>query len=360
MQVANCGVDFTSINISEPTDSSFILTADGFISVSPLLAAQMHALELRVEYDGELLGHAHMPELQVRGHTAFSLVNNFRVENIHAFNRFAHAILFAPSITWRLIATASISPTVFGISLPTYTDIPFDKSIELRGCNGLTDVSVNVFNMAASTEQHVVANTTVIIQNPSVFAITPVGRLTFDIFYEDSYIGTLRSQDIGLVFGSNFANMVGILAPVNQTAIDKMINLFLTSQDVSLVAVAPANASSIALFNAGMQGLRLPVVLKGQDLDLIHSVSFPRLTMTPLDARHMQLQSTSVVHIKNPLGNAPLGVLWAAMNVRLSYAGHVIASLVTPQLPMTNTAVNEYTAYANQYFRPCILMIYFK
>ena len=87
--------------------------------------------------------------------------------------------------------------------------------------------------------------------------------------------------------------------------------------------------SSIALFNIGVRGLVLPVTLQASDLHLIQSIEFPSLSLAPITPLSNLIQLDSVMHtgvtprvrmqtlahayINNPLGHAPLTVLWAEL-----------------------------------------------
>jgi hypothetical protein len=63
------------------------------------------------------------------------------------------------------------------VSLLTYHNVPFEKTMTLTGCSGLTNVQVNSFLMNSSTPTQVIADAKVTLVNPSVFTITNLGRL---------------------------------------------------------------------------------------------------------------------------------------------------------------------------------------
>jgi hypothetical protein len=178
------------------------------------------------------------------------------------------------------------------------------------------------------------------------FSVTPLGALSFDVTYRDDFMVTLRSGLVNLQTGLNVIGMTGQLAPTNQTARDDLIDRFLTGQDVQMVAVASSNASSIPLFNAGMRGLILPVVLKGKDLGLISYVRFPSMALAALSAETVQLLADTRVGIANPLGHAPLSIVWMQMQINIGFAGFEIATMITNRLPVSTEVgkPNEFSA----------------
>jgi len=71
------------------------------------------------------------------------------------------------------------------------------------GCSGLNDVHLLVFDLTQSTPDYVFVSLQVSLTNPSIVNILPVGDLTFNMFYKDSFIGMMVANNVNLVVGQN-------------------------------------------------------------------------------------------------------------------------------------------------------------
>jgi hypothetical protein len=221
------------------------------------------------------------------------------------------------------------------VSLTTYTSIPFQKLLSLPACAGLADIRVSAFLLNASTATLLVSETRATIHNPSVFAVSNLGALTFDAEFEGSYMTTLVSDPVSLVPGANEVRLVGVLAPADMAAAHRLVSLYLSERDVALVAIARDSPTQFALLNAGMRGLRLPVTLVGTKLNLIQSIEFQALGMNPLNETAIELDGPAIVTVLNPLGpSAPLPINFAQLTVDAYFVGKRVGRIVTPALAM--------------------------
>ena len=206
--------------------------------------------------------------------------------------------------------SATVTPKVVGISLPTQRGIGYDKSVSLTGCGGLADVQLLSFSLQRSTATQLLVDAAISIHNPSTFSIDPIGRLSFDLYYDGFKQGSLHSlqDDVRLQNGENVMNFTGVFAPEDLSRLDltnELVARYLTGQDVQITAAAAAEASSIPLYNRAMQGLRMNTTLAPlANGSLITSLQITAGVLTPSRtdntvAMDLQLQFTH---------NSPLGL----------------------------------------------------
>lgn len=93
----------------------------------------------------------------------------FVIDNMDAFNRFTHNLVFERNVVWHLQAKATVRP--ISNSFLSYSDIPLDKSITLDAFNGLNNVSIGALDLSRSNATHVNIDTNIRIENPSLFSI---------------------------------------------------------------------------------------------------------------------------------------------------------------------------------------------
>lgn len=93
----------------------------------------------------------------------------FLVTSLPAFYNFSRSLIFEEQVQWHLKANATIRP--LGRCMLSYSDIPFDKQVTLNALHSLPNVSIDSISLSRSDEQHVYADLTINIVNPSVFSI---------------------------------------------------------------------------------------------------------------------------------------------------------------------------------------------
>lgn len=71
-------------------------------------------------------------------------------------------------------------------------------------------MEIQSFDLSRSNKTHINAAMLARIRNPSLIAIEPIGRLDFVIFYENSSVGAMLSDNINLVRGDNYVRMFGM------------------------------------------------------------------------------------------------------------------------------------------------------
>lgn len=297
------------------------------------------------------LGRMTLPALQLAGPVTLHMDNDFAITHYDHFAAFTHSMVEAPSVEWLVEGSTSVTPTLAGIILPTYKNIPFSKRVRVPGCNGLRDFQLLSFDMRHSTSSQILMTSTVRMVNPSPFALHPVGRLHFDLFYRDVLQGALYSLDNATQMdaGVNYLNFSGVMDPdpSRPDVTNDLVARYLTGQSVSVEARASPNASSIPLYSQALQGLTLPISIPGiangsliAELDLVSAQMAPSVS-APAVHFDMALEFT----VASPLGlQAPMDVHDMQMSVQVAFLNHTVdeqGAAVVVAVPIGTLAMDE-------------------
>ncbi len=83
--------------------------------------------------------------------------------------------------------------------------------------DGVKNVTLGVFDADLTESGQVEVQLAVEIFNPSIVSMSPMGDLSFDMTYNNSYMGTLFAEDVSMFSGSNIFHLHGILAKASTT-----------------------------------------------------------------------------------------------------------------------------------------------
>ena len=111
---------------------------------------------------------------------------------------------------FQLSATVTITTTVLGISV-TIKDVSLDKSMSLPSADGLSNTTIDSFQVEEDENGDVIVVVTATAFNPSIANILPMGALTLDLYYEDTFIATSQTEVLNVYIGSNTFAMSGVL-----------------------------------------------------------------------------------------------------------------------------------------------------
>ena len=277
------------------------------------------------------LGRMTLPALQLAGPITLHMSNDFVITHYDHFAAFTHSMVGSPSVEWLVEGSTSVTPSLAGISLPTYSNIPFSKRVRVPGCDGLRDFELLSFDMRHSTSSQIIMASTVRMVNPSPFALHPVGRLHFDLFYRDVKQGSLYSFDntTHMDAGVNFLNFTGFLDPdpSRPDVTNELVSRYLTGLGVSVEARASLNASSIPLYSQALQGLTLPISIPGiANGSLIAQLELVAAEMAPsLSEPAVHFDMTLEFTVASPLGTrAPMDVRDMQMSVQVAFLNHTV------------------------------------
>ncbi|KEP61792.1 UNVERIFIED_CONTAM: hypothetical protein HHA_281440 [Hammondia hammondi] len=197
-QVKAVRVRVRSTTIENPDPSGFLASIDfEFLSSTPV-SAHVEDLPVSISWQELPVGRMTVPGFTMEPSTrnvAFS--SDFRVTNRAHWDAFLTAMLRDGKSEWRIQGQAKIR--VLGL---TFSDIPFDKSVEIEGpplpvvdsASNASDFQVEEMDLAASDQDRFRVRAKVAFDNTSTSAINSLGELQFLLSYRDTPIGLLRSQ----------------------------------------------------------------------------------------------------------------------------------------------------------------------
>ena len=273
--IASSVVSVSSVSISAPTNASFRLNSSFLVSNTGAFAASLSPMTVSLSYrtaDGSLsptVGRIAMPAIVLPGgqDVTVGVDTDFAVAEQSSFDAFMHATLMQDNITWHLDSAADVDSRVAGIALPTYHSIPFAKDVTVPGCGGLNTTTVQSFDIshpAATTGDLTNLTLHISLLNPSALSLSELGTLHFEVRYRAVRIGDVYSYNTALLPGNNSLTMHGTLLQSNTSAENELVARFVAGEvAVAQATAAPLDASSIPLFNGGLQGLSLNTALPG-------------------------------------------------------------------------------------------------
>jgi Protein of unknown function (DUF3712) len=308
--LSRASLEFQSVTLEDPHGiSSFKMGAKASIHNPSFLSAKIAPIVLTAWFQGNAIGTVTAPPLDVgAGETVpLDLDSEFVISDIDAFDEFSRAALHADQVEFSMTGAASVTSLGF-----TFDGVAFDKTLQLGGCNGLPNVTLEVFDLSSSSRDSIDIDMMVRVVNPSRFNLPNVGATKFGIYYEDAYMGHLESQHTALVVGTNQLHMIGKLQPHNVSVAGHLMSRYLTGVSSTVTAkAANSSASSLPLFSAALQGLELNTELLGNFTKLISDMEFRDMNLLPLaDEQHaVQLSTAIEALIENPLGaNSPINI----------------------------------------------------
>ncbi|CAF1211633.1 unnamed protein product [Adineta ricciae] len=281
------------------------------------------------------------------GTTVVPIDSPFMVTNITAFHNFTRSLVFDSRVVWHLKAEATIQPLTR--HMLSYSNIPFNKDVTLNALNGLPNVTINSINLNRSTEHNVFADINIQIVNPSLFSID-VGRLYFSLQYNNWTVGYVESasQNLTIHAGENSIQCLGELQSTSTESYQALLTIiqnYLTGQATKLEALAGPNVTSYPLLSIGMMGLSLSVPMPPFSEQLIVSLKFNSMSLTPSTIeKQVKLSASINIGINSPLGvNSPLNIQTMDMSVFLFYENKSVGMLNVTKVPVKQLSSETFT-----------------
>jgi len=161
---------FNSVQIDQIQDRSFRLRAELVMTnTGSIPATIVPPLVIQVDDVGKVTNN---DPIEITGNSAGSVASmncQFEIDDLDAFTRFTRELVFNSNVSWHLTAQATIRP-ISG-SFLSYSNITLDKHIPLQAFDGLKNVSIGTISLERSNATHVIIDTSITIENPSLFSI---------------------------------------------------------------------------------------------------------------------------------------------------------------------------------------------
>lgn len=164
-----------------------------------------------------------MPQIGITASSSVFVVLqvNATILNGDAFIAFVQQLLLAQTMQVQL--TGSTSVTAIGL---TFNNIPFDKTLQLTGMDGLTNLQVDRFDLSPSTDSQLKFVLDATIVSPSVVGVV-LGVTTFELFYQNVSVGTATSVgSVSIIEGSNYFTLNGVIVVSETANMDQLNDMF--------------------------------------------------------------------------------------------------------------------------------------
>jgi hypothetical protein len=227
-----------------------------------------------------------------------------------------------------LTGVVAVTTTVGGVKV-TIRGVDFAKTVTLAGADGLRGARVGSFSLLDSTPTEAIADITVVVQNPSAAAISPLGDLAASVTYGGAPLGTLIARNAALARGEGALAVSGALAPPSTpagvAALSDLISRYLGGLSTNLTAVAASCAPPLCpgavplwapLLDSG--AVTLNAVLPPSALPLVAGVEVRAMYLAPRGALAVGLMLETTIYVTALLGiDSPIALASLALNCTL-------------------------------------------
>ncbi|KAG0274463.1 hypothetical protein BGZ95_009782, partial [Linnemannia exigua] len=230
---------FKSIQISNPTNESMLMSMNGELTNTGPFSANIKFPEpIQVYYGDVLLGSMTLPDAKASGGRGDLIAEApFNIADQAAFGSFSADMMGNEKFTWKLKSKVTI------VALGrTVSDLTLDKDLEVLGMGGFPGVQILKFDLPSDAAPGQGINLVIdtAMNNPSPIGVT-LGTIVLDIGFNGTPLGQTTARGVSVL--PDGVNEVGWLSVGLKSMVLK----------VALKAPAPLNIiKSIALGPMGM------------------------------------------------------------------------------------------------------------
>ncbi|KAI0305626.1 hypothetical protein B0F90DRAFT_1815219 [Multifurca ochricompacta] len=344
--VKNSNLNIDRVAIVQPSNASFSLHMDGWVSHAGIFSAQIGFTQpLRVSWlngsEEVPLGHFNLAPLNSRKKRAYvNQTTDFSVTDQDAFGKFTQHMITSSNFTWRL---RSDDLHVRALKFPLSKGLSFQKDVTLNGINNFeSHVTLKEFQLPSdSPEGGINFYSVTTLTNPSPFQLN-LGTVVFDIFYDNVYLGQGIGTNTSIAPGPNDIALTGRLVPHNGSeaelaTVGQLFTQYINDDTSPLivqgVSTLQNDNTSISWLSEGLQALRLNLPFKSPaPINTIRSINIDNLSLAFSEAQPWAPVANShsvqaLLHL--PFGfNMEIGQIENAFNILRN--GSIVAGLTTP------------------------------
>lgn len=321
--VNDATLTISALSLTKPENNRVAIALEGSFDRSAPVSAYVSSARFDLDYDGYTVGSFLLPEIAFKGagnKTPIKSASVLEIANMTAFSHFSKAMIQQKTVLWQMRGKTSVSvPLLFGLKV----SIDLSKQINITGLDGLKSLTLEKVSFENSNSTDVILNANVMIRNPSVITIDPIGELSLEVFYQGAYMGLAKTAPTRLVTGQNVIPAAAAIKPTDLDAASDLISNFLSARAVDLTVKSAPNVSSIPLYNAALQGLTVTTTfVQAPPMQLIPEIDVLAMNLIPLSNSSANMSVRMRATIANPLGpNCPLLVDSIDVNTSLLFNG---------------------------------------
>ncbi|KAL8872971.1 MAG: hypothetical protein Q9174_001493 [Haloplaca sp. 1 TL-2023] len=207
-------LEIQSLTLSDPKPDSFHLKQTAILENHSNYHPRLDAFNASLSVGGaenKPYAFIELPAVHATETATTMIDQDVQITDMEAFIDYNIQLLTRESVDLVVKGRTDLHEMAF----PT-TTVDYDKTVTLRGLNGLAGFNVTDFSIKLIPEPDG-ANMigTVFIPNPSVFTIS-MGNVTFNNYVDDEFIGTSTLSDLVITPGDNTVSM---RSTVNQSLV---------------------------------------------------------------------------------------------------------------------------------------------
>lgn len=364
-------LEFSSVTLSEPTDTGFHLQLAGSLSnTGPMAANISFAQPLNVFWkqgtDAEiLLGTVAMDAIQTQPNIGaqFNVSGQFAIADAQRMGEFAAYLINSDEFVWDIVSQGGVNVDAIGY---VFTGINMTKSVTLKGAQGFKNcVAIHSFDLPANDPAggiQLIAQTE--IRNPSQVGFVLSGA-AFESFFDNTLLGPLASAGDAVFPAQGTSNMKmngRLIHQDSQQGLDAVTEVFSNylagkSSSLTVKGVSGSGANGpVGWLTTGFKSISIDnVTLPGPEKvpELIPSITLDDMQLDFTKEAYAPIAGSNHVRaqLKNPFG-FPLTISSLNMDVDVSYQNQRTAHMHIPDVPSSTDpqgVIN--TAFSNVPFK---------
>ncbi|KAF9981330.1 hypothetical protein BGZ75_007419 [Mortierella antarctica] len=325
-------MEFSSIQITEPTNTSMVMAMDGSLTdTGPFSATIKFPEPIEVYYNEILLGSMNLPDTKASGGKGSLLASaRFTVADEKSFGSFSADMMNNAQFTWTLKSKVTI------VALGrTVSNLDLNKNLVVAGMGGFPNVRILKFDLPSDAAPGQGINLVIdtALNNPSPIGVQ-LGTIVLDIAYNGTQLGQVKASGASLLGQSeSILNLTGIMVP--QT----------TPEGLATVS---------ALFSSYIAGLSSETTARGVSVlpDGVNEVSWLSIGLKSMVLK-VPLQSPAPLNIIKSISLGPMGMNWTNTDsyAPLANSPGVVAAFEMPfgfTLNVTQVQNNMTVVYNNK------------
>ncbi|KAH9850917.1 hypothetical protein C2E23DRAFT_886961 [Lenzites betulinus] len=329
--------------IENPTNNSFTLTMDAWVSHAGIFSAKIDFTRpLEVGWVNTTtgavvaLGSFTLGELTVKSKRAYiNQTVSFTIGNEDAFSQFTQAMITQQNFTWHL---QSEKVSVQALKFPRANGLSFNKEITLNG----TSFPASVVRLPSDAPEGGINFVAVTgLTNPSPFSVD-LGTVVFNLAFQGLDLGAGTSTNTTISPGANSITLNGRLVPQSGesalASVSQLFTQYLNGEQSDVVAevLSPVTEAGVVVgwLSEGLRALNLHVPFKtaGGAINPIKSIEIGDMALAfNASAPWSPVANSRTVQasMELPFGfGLQIGEIQNAFNI--TNGGAVVAGLSTP------------------------------
>jgi len=343
--VNNSAMKFDAINITNPTNDSFLVSMSGSTSgTGPFGAKITFNGPVNIIYNKEILGTVELDPIKVssgKGSVA-GPKKSFSIGDKKTFNDFTAKVLTAKDFEWTLQGSANVR--TLGINI---NNLKLNKKITIPGSNSFNTTLVDLKiteNPDKSLSMVAVTN----IKNPSPIGIE-IGDMTTQLSYGQTLIATATAKGVFIGANDNNITLTGITTPPaseqDRLNLITVVNGFLTNTPVvtsaKILSIVPPNGP-VDWLNSVVENFSLSAVVGNNPLPqkLVKNIDLgeEKMVFTPDEPYSPTISSNNAVADFELPFNINFTILEVGQKITISRDNKDIITVESPEAPVISTS----------------------